>query len=252
MMDDYDPQVKSKNKKRSRDRFLNLLTAVSLLSALCLTTGFVVIFQNPYSFLNPFPPPTLATPLALPTASPTSIMALPPTWTATASLVPTHTNTPRPSATIPVTATMVSLVTPSPTATATEPPASYYSFEVQKGSPVAIANIYHPELGCNWMGVGGQAVDLSGGPVTGLIIRMGGAVPGIDLPELVMNLTGVALNYGRGGYEFTLADHPVASKNSLWVQLLDQSSIPLSKKIYFDTYDDCSKNLIIINFKQVR
>ena len=102
------------------------------------------------------------------------------------------------------------------------------------------------------MGVGGQTVDLSGGPVTGLIIRLGGAVPGIDLPELVMNLTGVALNYGRSGYEFTLADHPIASKKTLWVQLVDQSSIPLSPKIYFDTYDDCSKNLIIINFKQVR
>lgn len=247
MMDDYDPHAKT----RSRERVLNTLTMLSLLSIVCLTTGFVVIFNNPHSFLNPFPPPSLPTPLSLPTASPTSIMALPPTWTATASPNPTATETQRPTATIPPTATLFSLVTPSPTATATEPTGGY-PFQVQKGSPVAIANIYHPELGCNWMGVGGQAVDLSGGPVTGLIIRLGGAVPGIDLPELVMNLTGVALNYGRGGYEFTLADRPIASKQTLWVQLLDQSSIPLSKKIYFDTYDDCSKNLIIINFKQVR
>lgn len=247
MMDDFDPHAK----RRSRDRILNLLTILILVCSLCLTTGFIVIFKNPYSFLNPFPPPALPTPLSLPTASPTSIMALPPTWTATASPIPTATETQRPTATIPPTATMFTLVTPSPTATATEPPGGY-PFTVQKGSPVAIANIYHPELGCNWMGVGGQAVDLSGGPVTGLIIRLGGAVPGIDLPELVMNLTGVALNYGRGGYEFTLADRPIASKQTLWVQLLDQSSVPLSKKIYFDTYEDCSKNLIIINFKQVR
>ncbi|HSQ25524.1 MAG TPA: hypothetical protein VLM80_00230 [Anaerolineales bacterium] len=247
MMDDYDPQARSK----SRDRIFNLLTVLTLVSLVCLTTGFVVVYNNPYTFLNPFPPLALPTPLSLPTASPTSIMALPPTWTATASPAPTATETQRPTATLPLTATTFSLVTPSPTATATEPP-NGYPFEVQKGSPVAIANIYHPELGCNWMGVGGQAVDLSGGPVTGLIIRMGGAVPGIDLPELVMNLTGVALNYGRGGYEFTLADHPIASKQTLWVQLLNQSSVPLSKKIYFNTYDDCSKNLIIINFKQVR
>lgn len=246
-MDDYDPKAIS----RSRDRILNILTALTFMSVLCLISGFVVIFNNPYSFLNPFPPPALPTPLSLPTASPTSVMALPPTWTATASPVPTATTTQRPTATNPPTATTFSLVTPSPTATATEPPGGY-PFDIQKGSPVAIANIYHPELGCNWMGVGGQTVDISGAPVTGLIIRLGGAVPGIDLPELVMNLTGVALNYGRGGYEFTLADHPIASKQTLWVQLLNQSSVPLSKKIYFDTYDDCSKNLIIINFKQVR
>ena len=60
------------------------------------------------------------------------------------------------------------------------------------------------------------------------------------------------LNYGRGGYEFTLADHPIASKQSAWVQLLDQSNLPLSPKVYFNTYEDCSKNLIIVNFKQVR
>lgn len=247
LMDDYDPKAKS----RSRDRIINLMTILSLISTLCVTTGFVVIFRNPYSFLNPFPPPKLVAPLTLPTASPTNVMALPPTWTATASPIPTTTQTQRPTATTPATATTFTLVTPSPTATATEPP-NGYPFGVQKGSPVAIANIYHPELGCHWMGVGGQTVDLSGGPVTGLIIRLGGAVPGIDLPELVMNLTGVALNYGRSGYEFTLADHPIASKKTLWVQLVDQSSIPLSPKIYFDTYDDCSKNLIIINFKQVR
>ncbi len=246
-MYDYDPRARTK----SRERVINMMTALVLLCVICLTAGFVTIFKNPYSFINPFPPPALPTPLSLPTASPTSKMALPPTWTATATLESTATETQRPTATIPHTPTTFSLVTPSPTATATDPPAGY-PFELQKGSPVAIANIYHPELGCNWMGVGGQAVDQSNAPVTGLIIRLGGAAPGIHMPELVMNLTGVALNYGRGGYEFTLADHPVASKQSLWVQLLDQSSIPLSKKIYFNTYDDCSKNLIIINFKQVR
>lgn len=246
-IDDYDPKAIS----RSRDRIFNILTVLIFMSVLCLIAGFIVIFINPYTFLNPFPPPALPTPLSLPTASPTSIMALPPTWTATASSIPTATATQRPTATNPPTPTTFSLVTPSPTVTATEPPGGY-PFDIQKGSPVAIANIYHPELGCNWMGVGGQTVDISGAPVTGLIIRLGGAVPGIDLPELVMNLTGVALNYGRGGYEFTLADQPIASKQSLWVQLLNQSSVPLSKKIYFDTYDDCSKNLIIINFKQVR
>jgi hypothetical protein len=68
----------------------------------------------------------------------------------------------------------------------------------------------------------------------------------------MISLTGVALNYGRGGYEFTLADRPIASKGSLWLQLLDQSGIPLSEQVYFDTYDSCEQNLIIVDFKQIR
>jgi hypothetical protein len=144
-------------------------------------------------------------------------------------------------------------VTITPTFSPEPPaPAEGYRFEVRQGSPKAIPNIYHPELACNWMGVGGQAVDMSNAPVTGLIIRLGGSLPGIVIPEHMMSLTGVALNYGRAGYEFKLADQPVASKKLLWVQLLDQSGGPLSDKIYFDTYDSCDKNLIIIDFKQVR
>lgn len=102
------------------------------------------------------------------------------------------------------------------------------------------------------MGVGGQVVDLSGGPVTGLIIRLGGRLAERNLSQPLLNLTGVARNYGESGYEFTLADHPIPSRGSLWLQLLDQSGFPLSDKFFFDTFDSCDKNLIIINFKQVR
>lgn len=89
-------------------------------------------------------------------------------------------------------------------------------------------------------------------PVTGLIVRLGGTLPGITFPQPMLTLTGVALNYGPGGYEFPLAEKPIASKRSLWLQLLDQSGLPLSEKAYFDTYESCDKNLILINFKQVR
>jgi hypothetical protein len=101
------------------------------------------------------------------------------------------------------------------------------------------------------MGVGGQVVDMNGAPVTGLIIRLGGDLPGIKIPDHFITLTGVAINYGRSGYEFKLADKPVASKKSLWLQLVNQAGGPLSDKLFFDTYDDCEKNLIIIDFKQV-
>ena len=123
---------------------------------------------------------------------------------------------------------------------------------MREGSPSAVQNLFHPELGCDWMGVGGQVVDMSEAPVTGLIIRLGGNLPGVVLPQPMLSLTGVALNYGPGGYEFQLAEKPVGSKGSLWVQLLDQVGIPLSEKVAFDTFNDCGKNLILINFKQVR
>jgi len=38
----------------------------------------------------------------------------------------------------------------------------------------------------------------------------------------------------------------------MWVRLIDQARLPLSPKVYFDTYEDCHRNLIVINFRQVR
>jgi hypothetical protein len=100
--------------------------------------------------------------------------------------------------------------------------------------------------------VGGQAVDMGGGPVVGLIIQLGGVLPGVSIPDNTMSLTGVALDYGRAGYEFKLADRPITSIGTLWVQLLNQSGGPISEKVYFNTYDNCEQNLIIIDFRQVR
>jgi hypothetical protein len=65
-------------------------------------------------------------------------------------------------------------------------------------------------------------------------------------------MTGWAPQYGAGGFEFTLADKLFASNDALWIQLLDQQNLPLSDRVYFDTYDDCKKNLIIIYFEQVK
>ena len=103
------------------------------------------------------------------------------------------------------------------------------------------------------MGVAGQVFDLNGAPVTGLLIQLGGRIPGVDIPRDMISLTGAALNYGRVGYyELSLSDTPVASRETAWVQLVNQEFVPLSQKIYFNTFDTCDKNLIIINFKQVR
>jgi hypothetical protein len=101
------------------------------------------------------------------------------------------------------------------------------------------------------MGVGGQVSDLSGRPVTGINVQMYGIVDGRSMN--VITLTGTALKYGEAGYEFTISDEKVfASKGVFWIQLIDQQRNPLSKRVVFDTLDDCVRNLVVINFTQVR
>jgi hypothetical protein len=39
-------------------------------------------------------------------------------------------------------------------------------YRLQAGTPRFMANFIQPEAGCNWMGVGGQAFNLGGQPVT--------------------------------------------------------------------------------------
>ena len=68
---DYDPPQSS---SVNRGVIWNLLSVVLLLGVACLAGGFVLIFTNPYSALNPFPPPP---PTAGPeTATPTQIRLL--------------------------------------------------------------------------------------------------------------------------------------------------------------------------------
>lgn len=222
----------------------NILTIIVILMALCLAAIFILVFINPQVSFNPFPPPTLPVLASFPTATPTPLIQLPPTWTPTASPEPTITSTPSPSPTVTL---EPALATPNRTIT----PGEGMPFVLHENNPVAIPNIGHPELGCDWMGVAGRAFNLSDAPITqGLFVQLGGSLDNVPVDNLTM--TGVATQYGPGGYEFKLGDKPVASTQTLWVQLFDQANVALSDKVYFDTYEDCNKNLILIHFDQVR
>jgi hypothetical protein len=94
-------------------------------------------------------------------------------------------------------------------------------------------------------------MSLNGEAVRGLFVQLGGTIPGVDSMDN-LTMTGLAPEYGPGGFEITLSDKLVASNSTLWIQLLDQQNLPLSDRIYFSTFDDCEKNLIIIYFDQVR
>lgn len=141
------------------------------------------------------------------------------------------------------------------TATAVPPeqvPASIspIMYAVQPGTPIALSGFPHPEFGCNWMGVGGQVFGLNGQPVKNLVVSLKGILGTQDLD--LLSLTGAATIWGEGGYEFKLADKPVESNGTLYLQFFDLAGKPVSDKVYLTTYNDCNRNTIMANMQQIR
>lgn len=168
---------------------------------------------------------------------------------------PTATLTAEPSATPSGTATALPGTTSTPiapaTATATftvTPTAVLMPYALQPNSPVYIQNFVHSDKGCNWMGVAGQVFDKAGKPVAGLVVVVEGSLGQRVLDEVT--LTGLSTSYGPGGYEIVLDTKTAASSNSLFISLHNLAGTPLTNRIPFNTFTDCTKNLIVINFKQ--
>jgi hypothetical protein len=223
----------------------NLGTLYFILSAICVGGVFIAVFLNPNSGVNPWPPPTPTLPsmatLPVPTATDFTGPPPTPTFLPTGSPEPTGTN-----ALLPTPTDLV-IGTPAPTETSD----SEYPYQLQEGNPIQLAStIYHPGLGCAFLGVGGQAIDLNAAPVLGFAVQLTGTIDGepIDL----LTFTGAATQFGPGGYEIKIADAPFDSSEQLQVQLLNQQGFALSSLIVFDTFDDCSQNVILINFVEVR
>ncbi len=118
----------------------------------------------------------------------------------------------------------------------------------QSGTPLGMENFLHPALACDWMGVAGQVFDLEGKPQTGFVVQVGGELEGSEI--LLLAITGGNTAVGVGGYEIVLSDHVIASSHKLWIQLFNLDGKSLSDKVYFDTFNDCSKNLLIINMTE--
>lgn len=226
--------------RRSGSEFVwNFLTLVLIAGVIVVILFVGMVCGNPHSALNPFPPPTVVAdaPLLSSTAPAATDTTAP-----TATLLPTAlpaTATPQPTATLP----------PTPEPTATEP-AGGYAFAVKSEVVALDGTIFHADWGCRWLGLAGQVEDLQGRPVTGIRVAAGGQVNGSPLE--MTSMTGTALQYGPAGYEFKLADAPFASNGVFWVQLIDQAGLPLSRQVVFDTRSECDKNLILVNFEQVR
>lgn len=229
------------------EAFWNVLTMIVIIATLAAIGLFVLIYQYPAVRFNPFPPPTLPALIALPTSTPTPPM-LPATWT------PTITQTVMPSITPePYTDTLAPTMVGSDLLQApvnTPDNNANYPFALQSEPAGIDASVLYPDRSCGWMGVGGQVTDLQGSPVTGITVQLGGSLNGKALDQT--SLTGLATKYGEAGYEFELGKIPVNSTDTIWIRLIDQARLPLSQRVYFQTFEDCRRNLIIINFRQVR
>ncbi len=238
------------------EKLWNGLTLLALLATLAAVIVILVIFNDPKSTVNPFPPPALPAEIVLPTSTatqpPTLTSTLPPTSTPTTQISPAveeiPTSNPTPTVEVMVVPATPSAVQPlQPKPEETRP--NHFAFELQTPPQALSANLYDPNRDCSWMGVAGRVFDRDSRPVKGIRVALTGYL-GFNKVDL-LSLSGTALIYGPSGYEFTLSNTSVASTKRLSIQLFDQSDLPLSPKVEFNTYAECETNLILIDFKQV-
>ncbi len=162
------------------------------------------------------------------------------------------TEAPQPTQTLaPPTATLEDTRTEEYTATTEEPTPeptleSPLLFVVQEGNPAYMANFANPTMGGEWMGIAGQVFDEDGTEMIDLVIVAGSTLDP-DGTE-ISSQTGTALSYGPGGFEIQLTDAPQDTSQTFWIEVRDQDGTVYSERIFFDTFADCGKNLIIINF----
>jgi len=267
---------KSTAKRRSSSSIAGALfntLALLLVVASCLCLGSVaIIFAAPGVVPPQFQVPTEPVIIPIPTASftpvssPTSLVpTFPATWTPqftpsnTPTKPPTETPTPTntftetptftltPSKTLTPTITLTPSRTLSPTPTGPTPTPSRtlapYNYVLQNNRATYMAN-WSNTLGCKWLGIAGQVFDLNGRAVQGLYVHQEGGGLTQDAP------TGSKPQYGTGGYEIYLADHVFNSTDTFKVQLRDGAGNVLSDWYNVPTFEDCSKNLILVNFVQ--
>jgi hypothetical protein len=245
MNEDFDFDGAQSRRTSAPMQIWDMLSILVLLLTLCQLGYFALIFVNPNSPLNFLPPGAPPLGNALPTSTVTP-RQLQPTWTPSPTIEASATTTPRPTFTAIFTNTPFSLVpptkTPKPSATPRAPFGGSFT-QVE-------STIIHPELACNWAGIGGTVVDANNSPVIGTVVVLRGTLSGSTIEQ--QTVSGINKEYGPSGFEFVLGTTPVDSKKTLYVQLVDQQNIPLSDPVQIDTSTDCRKNLVMVRFKRNR
>lgn len=242
MSDEFDFDGKTSGSRGGGMQVWDLLTLLVLGTTACLVVYFGLIFINPESSLNVLPPGGAGFGPQPPTATITPIQ-LEPTWTASPTLELTSTNTPRPTFTPFATDTPVSLFPPTRTPRPTNTPKAPFSASTSQVE----STIIHPDLACNWAGIGGTVVNANNSPIIGQVVVLRGTLDGKTIEQ--QTVSGINKEYGESGFEFVIGNAPVAS-TTLYVQLVDLNGLPLSDKISVPTSSDCTKNLVLVRFKK--
>jgi hypothetical protein len=245
MNDDFDFDGTQSRRAQAPMQVWDLLSILVLILTVCLVGYFALIFVNPNSPLNFLPPGGGPLGNSLPTFTVTPLQ-LQSTWTPSPTLEITPSSTPRPSATPEPTYTPFSLVPPTKTAQPSPTPRAPFG-----GSFTQVeSTIIHPELACNWAGIGGTVVDANNSPVIGTVVVLRGTLNGSTIEQ--QTVSGINKEYGPSGFEFVLGSAPVASNDTLYVQLVDQQNIPLSDPVRITTSTECSRNLVMVRFRRNR
>lgn len=172
-----------------------------------------------------------------------------PTRTEIAILIPSSTEVP--SATVTETLGPTTTATLTQTPTITESPTPELFPFVLIGEPEWMSSaLIRPSLGCEWLVIAGQVWDLQDAPMIGLTLHLYGELGGFTIDRYVVS--GSTSTYGESGYEFALENLVVDSMDSLFIQLEESNGLPLSHPYALQTFEDCQKNMILVNFKQVR
>ena len=235
----------------------NLLAIVFLVLSCVSLVCVGAVFANPGIIPEAFQPqPIPATITLIPTPTPTNTSVyptFPPTWTPeTPTVTSTREIIDTPTMTATETPRVTRTITPKPSRTPTPTPAgptatrtptrSAFQYTLQPGSPSYLKNFANTAE-CNWMGIAGQVFNLSGQAVIGLLVHLEGGGLNYDA------ITGSKTAYGPGGYELPINDHAVQTTNVYRVQVRNQGA-PVSDTYVINTFADCNKNLILVNFAQ--
>lgn len=244
-MDNYALRPEPKVKRKSP--VWDILTVLVLFGICGMVYYFYSIFTNPATFLNPFRPAPLPTAFRTATFTPTDTLPLP-TATSRVAAQPQRSSTRTKAPTwTPLPSDTPKTVKPQVTGTITPTPMPA-SAQITYQASTSV----HPDSDCKWFGVGGKVVDASGKSLPFQTIQVSGTLNGKPINYMVLSGHDPLPAYGSAGFEILLGNAPLDSTQGLWIMLFDNTGLPLTNKIYFDTSKDCSKNLIMVVFTKNR
>ena len=237
-MNSSDPSGRSQNRTGSGGGCaLKFGTLIFLVGTILLLGFFVYTYITPNNPYNPFPPAESNSTAAPPTLEilPSHTPILIPS--ATASLIPDlplSTFTPLP----PPTEAVITLLAPTTT------PLSSLQFSAQTGTPVYTA---HPN-GCDGIYIAGNVIDSEGNPFAGMLVIAAGTLADIAI-EPEPSLSGLHPEFSPSGWQIKLSETLLDSSETVYVALYNlESAEPVSELIYVNTYNDCDRNMVMVNF----